>query len=384
MRIDLLITELDFGGAEQCLVRLAVFLQKEGLQVRVLALGVAPSRERNQLVADLQREKIAVVFLGGKGILSLPRVVWSLRKHVDRDPPVLVQSFLFHANLLTAWIYGRRQIPYFMGYRVAEPRKWRYRLERWASRRMEQGVPVSQDVARWCRELLKIDARRLCVIENGVTPSRLLDRELVLTDEASAELVRLKEANGLPVEAPYLLFAGRLVHQKGVDRLLEQAPEILGQLSGHHLVLMGDGMDSKILNQFAKLPDAIRNRVHRIGWSSSPRHWMAGCDILLLPTRYEGMPNVLLEAMAEGRAVAVMEAEGVREAIGTGGLGQVVAQGDIRGWTELIVRLGCSAELRNSLGVQNLQRVESVGNWDAKSKLYLDLYRPWLDKVGSC
>jgi glycosyltransferase involved in cell wall biosynthesis len=107
--------------------------------------------------------------------------------------------------------------------------------------------------------------------------------------------------------------AGRLVFQKGFDRLLLWFSELKDKNSTLTILGKGDLKDelireSELLN--------IRNRVKFLGFCDNPWQWYAGADVFLLPSRWEGMPNSVLEALACGTPViATEESGGIKEIV---------------------------------------------------------------------
>ena len=123
MRIDLVITELDTGGAERCCAELARFLKARGHCVRVITLGPRPTVPNDALVRLLESVEIELHFLGGKRWWTLPTIAWKLHALLKANRPDIVQAFLWHANVLAAGVVPAFGIPLVGGVRVAEPRR---------------------------------------------------------------------------------------------------------------------------------------------------------------------------------------------------------------------------------------------------------------------
>ena len=132
MRVCLVITELAPGGAERALVHLACGLQDRNIDVFVVSLKPLPSEERGELVRQLEKGGIHATSLEIKTALGFLRARSRLRSLLDDFQPDLVQSFLHHANILSA-ICHRSSDPWKLvaGYRVADPRRWRMMLEKY-------------------------------------------------------------------------------------------------------------------------------------------------------------------------------------------------------------------------------------------------------------
>jgi len=360
MRIDLVITELETGGAEKCCAELAIFLSKRGHRVRVFALGPRPVESNDSLVRLLETNNIELHFLGGKAWWTLPRVVAKLRRLLKLDRPDVVQSFLWHANVVSAWVVPSLGIPFFSGIRITERRRARHALDRWSTSRSKKTVCVSQGVADWCVQTERVDASKLLVIPNGI--AILAENHSIPSDPQS-----------VPANARILLFVGRLEPQKGIDVLAQHAEKLLSQLPDHHLVLIGDGSLRQPLETVAQ-QQSLTGRIHCLGKRNDVRAWMARSELLLLPSRFEGMPNVILEAMAEGLPVVTTRVEGVAELLGDQLERQSVARDAWNDFFELAISLANSPERRRTLGTENRNRAKSEFALDEQLKQYEALY----------
>ena len=369
MRIDLVITELDTGGAERCCVSLACFLQSRGHRVRVIAFGPRPAPPKAALLNLLEQRAIETHFLDAQRWWMLPKVARRFRRLLRSDPPELVQSFLWHANVLSAWIVPSFGIPVVGGARVAEPNRNRHALGGWAARRMAKVVCVSNSVKQWCISAERVLPAKLEVIPNGIE---------IATQPAAIHLSEF----GIAEDARILLFVGRLTVQKGVDELLDRAPKLLKSLPSHQLVLLGDGPLRARADATSNLPE-IKGRMKVLGQSNAVRAWMGRSEMLLLPTRYEGMPNVVLEAMAEGLPVVTTRVEGVVDLLGDSQEMQAVEAGDWDRWLDQVVHVANDSELRDGLGRFNRARAETEFCLEIQMEKYENLYQHVLETCRS-
>lgn len=375
-RLALVTTELAVGGAERCLTQLAVGLTLRGWDVEVYSLRAPPAAAQASLVRQLQDAGVPTHFLHLNGLLSLPRTALRLRSHLARQRPELLQTFLYHANLLGS-VAGRwAGVPRVVtGIRVADPRRGRWRCERWFTRSADAIVCVSDSVAAHAREEARLPAEKLTVIPNGVDVARY--------DGATpAGLAALGVAAGRRL----LLSIGRLDPQKGFDWLLSFAPRLFAALPLHDWVVVGEGPQRERLAAQAAAA-GVAERVHFVG-RRPPEDLpslLAAADVVLIPSRWEGMPNVLLEAMAAAKPVVATEVEGVREVLGEDAAAQVVACGDEAGFLERAVALALAA--RNAeppapdsdVGRCNRARVAEIYSLDVMVDRYETLYRRLLD-----
>ncbi len=360
MKIDLLITEIFTGGAERCCAELARYLHEHGHSVRVISIAPAPvSNVDSLLYEQLNDQKIPTVFLNASKSYQLPRARSRLVQQIRNDPPDLAQSFLWHANLLGAWCYSKHQIPQVAGVRVVEPRRWRSRLAWFWRCYPKKVVCVSQQVAQWALQYEGFDSDQLTVIPNGI------DLDFI---PAPAKREKI------------LLFVGRLELQKGIDVLLEKIPAILQALPEHRLVLIGDGSWAKAWSQWAQ-HSPLAHRVERLGRRADVLDWMARSELLLLPTRYEGMPNVVLEAMAVGLPIATMRVEGIEDLLGSSLTEQSAPRDDWDAWENLLIGLARNPLTLERLGIFNRKRVEENFDLKAQMRKYELLYQEILSKL---
>ncbi|MCA9128669.1 MAG: glycosyltransferase [Planctomycetales bacterium] len=375
MHIALTITELDPGGAETCLVHLACYLAARGHEVAVFCLGKPPSETRRKLTDRLDASNISWNCGGKTRAFQFPAAVQWLRRELRRFSPDVVQSMLYHANVTTALALSGTSIRLYGGVRVRQPQRTRWWLQRFASSRMSKLVCVSDDVARHCIDRERILPDKVVVIPNGIDLSSV--QKLITQPEAESGW----QAFGLPSQCRVLLYVGRLDAQKGVVELLPQADELLCQAPEHHFVLMGDGPQRE---QVATGIAAMRSaeRVHLVGWQTDPICWMAQSELVLLPAQYEGMPNVILEAMAVGKPVVSYRVDGLKQLLGDGAAAelQLVPPGNHHAFAHAIHRLILAPDIRDQCGRHNHLRATEHFQLFDQMKKYETLYGVEADK----
>src|SRR5262245_29963488 len=114
VRLALAITELSVGGAGRCLTNLAEGLDRDRFSVQVYSLAARPADERAELVRRLESAKIPVHFVGA----TSPRHVLSARRKLSgllaQQSPHVLQTFLFHANVLGSLAGGATRVPHIV------------------------------------------------------------------------------------------------------------------------------------------------------------------------------------------------------------------------------------------------------------------------------
>jgi starch synthase (maltosyl-transferring) len=249
------------------------------------------------------------------------------------------------------------------GIRVAERASpWHLWLDRLTEGWVDRYVCVSQPVAEFSRTRGGLPASKLVVIPNGVDLDRFPVRQ-------AADLSAL----GVPAGRRVVTFVGRLHRQKGVEWLIETARAWLAKLPDCDLLLVGTGPLQGPL-QSACRATGIADRVHFAGWRSDVPEILAASDVLVLPSAWEGMPNVVLEAMASRRPVVATDVEGVRELLGPSAAHQVVRYGDTQDLIDKIVGLVSDPAAAAAMGDQNHHRVEEHFPISRTISAYEDLW----------
>ncbi len=367
IRIALCITELDPGGAERCLVELVERLDRERFEPVVYCLGPRPSGNGRSLADRLEQSGVVVHSFGARRAAQFPWIVGALVRRMKADAPRILQCFLFHANVLGPWAARRAGVPHVVtGIRVAERRAgWHLRLARWTDKSVERHVCVSQAVLEFSSATGGLDSQKLLVIPNGVDLERF----------ASGDAARPNDL-GIGPGRRLIAFVGRLEEQKGLDWLLRLLPQVLEGLPQHDLAVVGSGPQRAALSRLTQ-QQGLADRVHFVGFRSDVPAILAASEVLALPSRWEGMPNVVLEAMAAGRPVVATGAEGVIEALGPGSAQQVVRLDHGEAFVAKLRAILQNRELAARLGQANRQRVEQLFGIEAMvaayERLYLDL-----------
>jgi glycosyltransferase involved in cell wall biosynthesis len=358
-RLAFVVTELDPGGAERALVRIATGLSELGWSPKVFCLS-GPG----ELVRPLEEAGIPVDSLGAQSRWSWG-VVRRLTQGLTEWRPAVVQTFLFHANLAGRLAARRAGCPVVIsGLRVAErDAPWRMRLDRWTQRWVTMNVAVSRGVSDFVVREQRFAAEKVRVIPNGVDAERF----------AAASPADLS-VFGVPSDARVITFIGRMHSQKGPDLLLEATLPLLQADPRLHLLLVGDGpLRSGLEGSVREHP--TRAQVHFVGTISDTAGILPASTALVVPSRWEGMPNVVLEGMAAGCPVVATPVEGVNELIASGSTGILCERVDVpsirRGIGEVLADASRAAAMADT--AQHL--VKKQFTWTSVVRMYDDLYR---------
>lgn len=172
-----------------------------------------------------------------------------------------------------------------------------------------------------------------------------------------------------------LLFIGSLIRSKGVFELAEAFYHLTKRYNNVRLFLVGIGTDEKDLRGLFT-SYGIADKVFFVGpvpHNEIP-NWLSFSDVLVLPTLYEGLPNVVLESMACERPVVATKVGGIPEAVEDGESGILVEKGDVNGLIQAIVTLIENPDLRLKMGQAGRKIVEERFSWDISTNKLIKVY----------
>lgn len=368
IRVLLLLTSLHGGGAERVAVQLHNQLDRKRFDVRtglLRAAGpyldqidaervmVAPDGERRFNYDGPNRAQYAPAKLIG----AIQGAPLAYRQMVAEFQPDLVMSFLKGTNLLTwlALMNSRHHRPRWIAregnnvlavVREEAPNALVEQVSLWltrrAYRRADAVLANSTDMAAGLTADLALDPAKVRMINNPI-------------DVAAIEAAARMPVAGAPVR-PYIISAGRLEYQKAHEILL-QAYARSGIWRSHALVILGKGSKLAELHRLAAQL-GVGEHVRFIGFVANPYAWMAGADLFVLPSRWEGFPTVAAEAMACGTPVLLSDCNfGPRDIVVPGESGELVPPEDPDALAAAMAGLIGDPDRRKRLAEAGLRRV---------------------------
>lgn len=341
-RILHIIPTLDRSGAEKQLALLAAGLPRDEFEVHVAALT-----RGGPLAADLANAKIPLTLIGKRWKLD-PAAYLRLERHVAALQPDLVHTWLFAGNSygrVAAMRAGVRRI-------VAAERcvdlwkSWHeFAIDRRLARRTDRIVVNSSAIAEFgTRHGLPAD--KFVVIPNGVSP---LPADDTPRTQLLAEL-------GLPDNARLIGTIGRLWPQKRMKDLI-WAVDLLKVLRDDvHLLIIGEGPQRENLERYRRLV-RVEDKVHFLGHRADVHRLLPHFDLLALASGYEGLPNVVMEALVTGVPVVASDIPGNRELVVDDECGYLVPVGDRAGIARKALKILNDPALRDRLGAAGRQRM---------------------------
>ncbi|HEY7348001.1 MAG TPA: glycosyltransferase [Ktedonobacterales bacterium] len=291
LRILYLMEQLDMGGAERRFVRMARMLNRDQMQ---LVVGVL--RPGGALEADLHSLGVEIVPFTRHGRFD-PSPVWRLAHYVRKERIDVVHAMHWLSSLvamLAAW-----QIPHLavigstvnLFYDKAPAGKYRLMLDHLFWRRMDY-MAVNALALRDYLVQRRFPEKRLMVIANGVDIP-----DTARLSPATREAARA--ALGVPPHAPLIGTVARLEPAKNLQMLLHAARAVCARFPDARFVLVGNGSERAPLEALAATL-GISEKVLFTGEVAHSDLVLPAFDVFVLCSRFEGMPNVLLEAGAWG------------------------------------------------------------------------------------
>ncbi|WP_326582728.1 glycosyltransferase [Streptomyces sp. NBC_00481] len=351
------------GGVARVVTDLVRAQLAEGLHATVACPDGPLAPELRSLGADVRHW--AATRSPGPALVSEVR---RLRRILDDVRPDLV-----HAHSAKAGLAGRLAVRGRVP-TVFQPHAWSFEAvggamaalalgwertgARWASR-----VVCVSEAERVTGERAGVRAR-WTVIPNGVDAGRF--------HPAAVDAVRagIPLLAGVDPAAPLVVCVGRLCRQKGQDVLLAAWDAVSRRVPGARLVLVGDGPEGERLRALAPADVLFAGAV------TDAVPWYQAADLVVLPSRWEGMALAPLEAMACGRPVVLTDVDGARESLPPGQ--EPVPVEDPAALAGAVVRLLLDPLLRESLGHQGRHHVLTTHDVRHTNEAVADVYRELL------
>lgn len=333
MKIALVIGQLTRGGAEGQLVELARRLPGRGVASEVYVL----SGSTEPYGAILREAGIPISALAG----SLGQRVIRLARALRRERVDLVHSWLYLANpiaALASWLGGG--VPLITAARNCKVQGPLYRGGNiWAFRRSRRIIVNSPEVREFIVQRYLAPRERIRLVPNGI------------------DLARFCPPEHRSPEAPLVVTAGRLVEQKNHRLFLEAAAALRLQLPSACFAIVGDGPLRRELETYCQRLQ-LQSAVQFLGERPDVEEVFREASLFWLTSSWEGMPNVLLEAMACGLPVVASDVSGVRMILGESRAGAVVAPGDRDAFVRASMALLGSGQVHRAASEAARQRAE--------------------------
>ena len=348
-RVLHLVETLQIGGTETQAVQTAVHQRSMGQEIVVGCL-----RAEGALLKELQRAGIPVIeFRKQKKLLSI-RCLWQLLRlaaFLRREQFQVLHCHDLMSNLLgvpaarlartTVIISSRRyfDLEWWSG-------SWRNWIVGWIYRLSTHVIVNSKSIRDLIIHRDHVRHEKIRVVYNGIDTNRF--GELVSHQEATLSAIRKHSLLVAVVANMYSTV-------KGHGTLIAAAKQVCKIFPQVRFVLIGDGVERPKLEEQVKIA-ALQEYFLFLGSRKNVPELLASCNLFVLPSESEGLPNVVLEAMAAGLPVIATAVGGVPELIQDGVNGLLVPPREPKALSEAISRLLSDEGLRRRLGRAGRER----------------------------
>jgi glycosyltransferase involved in cell wall biosynthesis len=328
IRVLYIINDLGAAGAERSLAAMAPHYAARGIRLDVAYLLDVPGVQD-----DLEAAGARLFSLEGAG----GRPGWARRARTliaDRHPD-LVHTTLFEADVagrIGATLAGVPVVSSLVNVhygddQAAAPglRRWKVRaaqlVDAATARRVVRFHAISRHVADEMARRLRVRRDRIDVIPRGRDPVRLGRRDPL-------RRARVRAALGVDERTPLLLAVARHEHQKGLDVLLEALPEVLTQVPQARLAIAGrEGNQTPRLRAIADRL-GLDGAVVFLGAREDVPDLLSAADVLAVPSRWEGLGSVVIEAMALQAPLVASDLPAIKDAVTDGVTARLVPPED--------------------------------------------------------
>lgn len=361
-RILYVIDGLNIGGAEMLLLGLVDAALARGALVHVAYFTPGP------LGADLAARGVETTRLSARGLRD-PRALWRAFALIRRWRPDVVHSHLVKSDLVGQLAAWAARAPFrLVTLHNTDP--WLRRrplslLYRMATAGTHAHVAVSQTVGDYAVATGGAPAARLRVIDNGVDLTRF--------DPAAAAAIDLPVFDA-PGAGPFIGVIGRLAPQKDHRTFLRAAALVGAQLPAARFLIVGEGALRGEIEADRAAFGLDPERVILTGAIRDVPALLARLDVVVFSSAWEGLPMVLIEAMAMGRAVATTAVGAIPSVIEDGRDGLLVPPRDPEALAGAIARLAGDPALRAALGRAARAKAAARFGAQAMTDRLFDLY----------
>ena len=354
--------DLAIGGLQKVVVNICKTIDRDKFHVSVLCL-----RDLGEFVPEVERLGIKVMYLlqkkYGTDYFSFLKVARILRQekieiiHTHNIQPFIdgtIGAFLSGVKTVVHTDHGRKF-----------PDKKRYMLaERILSHFVYKVVGVSEDTSNNLIKYEKISPRKIITIPNGIDGSKYL---------TNIDKDKKKEELGINNDGPIIGLGARLTKIKGITYLLQSMPETIKEFPDITLIIAGKGEIEEELKREATLL-GIHKNVLFLEPRLDMHELLRLFDIFVLPSLSEGLPMILLEAMAAGCPIIATNVGGIHTAIKHGKNGFLIEPGQPDAITSETIKLLSDDSLRQQFSSNNIKDFKEKYSAEKMTRKYEKLY----------
>jgi glycosyltransferase involved in cell wall biosynthesis len=354
-------------GPARNLIEFVLLSRTAGIETTVATF--LRKEDTNSFTEKLKNLYIPVLALSEEGPYDLS-IIQKLKRLVREVKPDLIQTHAVKSHFLTRLSGLPRSIPWIAFHHGYTSTTWRTKLynelDRWSLKAASQVVTVSR-VSVEQLTLKGIKSEKIRIIHNAVSATYGID-----TGNAS-QVDTLRESLGIPVGQKIILSVGRLSKEKDQVALVEAMRELRGP-SPPYLLIVGGGPEHKAILERAR-GLGLTNRVILTGQQDEVGPFYALADMVVISSRSEGSPNVLLEALAAGVPLVATAVGGIPEMVTDGEHALLVQHGNARQMAEAIDKLLGTKGLAQHLMEHGKMLIRTRFSPAERARILSEMYR---------
>lgn len=307
--------------------------------------------------------------------LFIASAITDLKFIIEKVNPDIVHSFFaIPSGILGLHIKNKYKIPYIVsllgadvpGFEIGD---WRLNTYHFLTKHLSKAI--------WNNaSSLIANSFSLKELSNKFTPD--LDIKII-TNGVDRNIFYPKSSSNYSTDKVNLVFASRLMMQKGIDSLIIACGILKNRgVNNFKLTVVGDGYLKGLMNSLIKKYD-LKDNVDHIGWKRNDEipEIFRESDVFILPSTMEGMSTVVLEAMSCGLPIIVTKVEGYSEILEDGVNGVTVEYGNHEKLADAIEKLIKSPKLREKMSQASIEKAKKF-SWENIAEQYVEVYKKTL------
>jgi len=361
-----LVNGFGIGGAEKALLELVRRLDRDKYRVIVCSVG-----QGGILETEFKNYADRVAVFPKKFSFDIS-LIWKVAKLMQKENIDIVQTTLFYADVIGTFAAMLARVPVMISWQTAlalptghlKDDKLRHTTSyKYAVKHIDKIIAVSDDIKTFFVEKRGIEADKIITIPYGV------DLDLYSCRNG----IKKREELNLNAFDPVIGVVGHLSEVKGHTYLIEAAPKICKEFPDVKFVFAGSGPQRETLEKQVKNFNLSSN-FHFLGVRRDIPELLNIIDIFVLPSLFEGLPNVILEAMASSKPVVASAVGGIPEAVQHQVTGLLVPPKDPDALADAILKMLADREWATNMGKEGRKRVEEFFSIENEVKKIQQVY----------
>lgn len=384
-RLLLLVTQLERAGAQKVALMQARYFHQRGYKVTLCFFY-----DKYHLMEELsQQEAFSIVNLEAKSpqgstvinVLWTLRAMWRLYRLLRREQIQVVETLTHYSNVLGIIIAWLARVPVRISSQrntLSEFPRWFLAIDAWIvnSPLVHRMIAVSEQTRDFCVKVQRMKPEKIIVVPNGIDL-----KGFDVAQWSREDLKTLRASLSIPLDAVVLITVARLHPQKGHHYLIQAASKILEAYPKVIFLWVGDGeLRSELMREICRA--GLSESFRLTGVREDVAQLLVLSSLFVLPSLSEGMPNVVLEAMAAKLPVVATAVDGTNSLVVNRETGLLVPPADPIALSQAISTLLDDPDSCRQMGQKGYGRVREHFSEQVMGQRYEDVIRTILVEEG--